>query len=173
MIRKILERVGGSWIFFIVVIMIYVVIAFVNTNDILNAISAFLKIFLRMMPVLALVFGIIFFSNLFIEPKNISKHLGKGAGVKGWLIAIFGGILSTGPIYLWYPLLSDLKEKGMKDSFIATFLYNRAVKIPLMPMMIFYFGISFTAILTIYIVIFSIINGFCVKKLLLKKGEKE
>jgi len=25
---------------------------------------------------------------------------GKGAGVKGWLIAIFGGILSTGPIYL-------------------------------------------------------------------------
>lgn len=173
MIRKILEKVSGSWIFFIVVIMIYVVIAFVNTNDILNAISAFLKIFLRMMPVLALVFGIIFFSNLFIEPKNISKHLGKGAGVKGWLIAIFGGILSTGPIYLWYPLLSDLKQKGMKDSFIATFLYNRAVKIPLMPMMIFYFGISFTAILTIYIVIFSIINGFCVEKLLLRKGEKE
>jgi len=98
---------------------------------------------------------------------------GKGAGVKGWLIAIFGGILSTGPIYLWYPLLSDLKEKGMKDSFIATFLYNRAVKIPLMPMMIFYFGISFTAILTIYIVIFSIINGFCVDKLLLEKREKE
>jgi len=66
-----------------------------------------------------------------------------------------------------------LKEKGMKDSFIATFLYNRAVKIPLMPMMIFYFGISFTAILTIYIVIFSIINGFCVDKLLLEKREKE
>ena len=49
-----------------------------------------------MMPVLMLVFGGIFFLNLFIEPKNISKHLGKGAGVKGWMIAIFGGILSTG-----------------------------------------------------------------------------
>ena len=87
------------------------------------------------------------------------------------MIAIFGGIISTGPIYLWYPLLSDLKEKGMKDSFIAAFLYNRAVKIPLMPMMIFYFGIRFTVILTIYIVIFSMINGFCVEKLLFKKVE--
>lgn len=80
MIRKILDKVGGPWIFFIVVIMIYVVIAFLNTNDILNAISTFLNIFLRMLPVLAIVFGIIFLSNLFIEPKNISKHLGKGAG---------------------------------------------------------------------------------------------
>jgi len=27
--------------------------------------------------------------------------------MKGWLIAILSGILSSGPIYLWYPLLAD------------------------------------------------------------------
>jgi uncharacterized membrane protein YraQ (UPF0718 family) len=171
MIRKGIEKVGVSWIFFIVVAIIYVGIAFVNINEFKNLLSTFLRMFLRIIPVLVIVFGIIFFSNLFIEPKNISKHIGKGSGIKGWMIVIFGGILSTGPIYLWYPLLSDLKEKGMRVSFIAAFLYNRAIKIPLMPMMILYFGIRFTVILTIYMIIFSMINGFLVEKLLLKKEE--
>jgi len=40
-------------------------------------------------------------------------------------------------------------------------------------MMILYFGIKFTVILTIYMIIFSMINGLCVEKLLFKKGEEE
>jgi len=71
---------------------------------------------------------------------------------------------------MWYPLLADLKEKGMKNSLIATFLYNRAIKIPLIPITIYYFGIKLTIILTIYMIIFSIINGILVgKSLTLKK----
>ena len=118
------------------------------------------------MPILPIIFGLMFISNLFLDPQKIVRCLGAKSGKKGWLISILGGIISIGPIYMWYPLLSDLKGKGMKTSLIATFLYNRAIKIPLMPMMIYYFGWLFTAVLTVNMIIFSIINGFIVKKLL-------
>jgi len=66
---------------------------------------------------------------------------------------------------MWYPLLGDLKEKGMKDSLIATFLYNRAVKIPLLPMMVDYFGWDFALALSIYMILFSVVNGVIVQRL--------
>ena len=75
------------------------------------------------------------------------------------LLAICTGILSHGPIYAWYPLLRDLRDQGMKSSLIAVFLYNRAIKIPLLPLIIYYFAIPFVAILTGYMIIASIVQA--------------
>lgn len=166
MINKVLERISGRWIFLITVIVLYLVLLFVNFNLAKNVLSQLLYLLQKIIPVFVLVFILIFFSRLFFNPKKIVKFIGESAGIKGWFISIIGGILSTGPIYMWYPLLSDLKEKGMKNSFIATFLYNRAVKIPLLPMMIYYFGLPFTITLTFYMILFSIINGILVDKFL-------
>jgi len=47
----------------------------------------------------------------------------------------------------------------MRTGLIAAFLYNRAVKIPLIPLMIFYFGIPFVVILTIYTIVASVVEG--------------
>ncbi|MBA7715913.1 hypothetical protein ES703_124972 [subsurface metagenome] len=77
---------------------------------------------------LSLVFVIMLLINLFLKPARIAKFLGKGSGVKGIALSAAAGIISTGPIYVWYPLLRDLKEKGAGESSIAIFLYNRAVK---------------------------------------------
>ena len=166
MIRKVLEKLGAKNIFIITIAVLYLITAVLNFG---LAKSAFLKsIFLiqKITPVFIVVFALIFLTNLFLNPKKISRFIGVNSGIKGWLTAIVGGILSLGPIYMWYPLLSDLKEKGAKDAFIACFLYNRAVKIPLMPMMIYYFGLPFTIILSVYMILFSVINGFIVEKLI-------
>ena len=93
------------------------------------------------------------------------KWLGKESGIKGWLIAIIGGILSSGPIYMWYPLLSQIKKQGGRDGLIATFLYNRAVKIPLMPLLIYYFGWIYAIVLTFVMIIFSVFQGLIVEKI--------
>lgn len=92
--------------------------------------------------------------------------MGKEKGVKGWLIAIGGGILSTGSIYMWYPLLKDLKEKGVRYGFISVFLYNRAIKIPLIPIIITYFGVKFVVVLTLVMVFVSIIQGLIIEKII-------
>ena len=47
----------------------------------------------------------------------------------------------------------------MKIGLITTFLYSRAVKIPLLPLMVHYFGIPFVVILTTSMIIGSIAEG--------------
>ena len=165
MFRKLLDKVGVGWIFLLIVVVMYLVLGGVNYPIAERSVLAFARLLLNILPVLVLVLVFMFLADLFLEAERTVKYLGEGSGLKGWLVAIGGGILSTGPIYMWYPLLSDLKEKGMKNSLIATFLYNRAVKIPLLPMMIYYFGWVFVIILTTYMVVFSVINGLIVGKI--------
>ncbi len=166
MIRKLFDKIGAQWVFLIIVAVAYAVALVLNPSACADAFFGFFRLLVRMLPVLALVFGIIFFTNLLINPKSISKHLGEGSSIQGWLIAIAAGIISTGPIYMWYPLLSDLRAKGMKTAYIAAFLYNRAVKIPLLPMMVFYFGVRYTVVLTAYMILFSVLNGLAVERLI-------
>jgi uncharacterized membrane protein YraQ (UPF0718 family) len=56
-------------------------------------------------------------------------------------------------------MLGDLRKQGMKNGLIAAFLYARAIKIPLLPLMAYYFGITFVIILTIYMILASVIEG--------------
>ena len=77
-------------------------------------------------------------------------------GIREWIIAIVAGILSIGPGYVWYPILKDLRDKGVEDRFLVAFLYNRAIKIPWLPMLIFYFGWTYSVVLLIVMVIASI-----------------
>ena len=144
MIGRVIEKVGGSWMFLLLVTVVYITFGIVDLELVRNVLPVFGILILRILPVLILVFVIMFLTNLLFEAKSIVRILGKGSGLQGWIFAIAGGIISSGPIYMWYPLLGDLKERGMKDCLIAAFLYNRAIKIPLIPMMVYYFGCSFT-----------------------------
>jgi uncharacterized membrane protein YraQ (UPF0718 family) len=163
--KKILEKFGFDGAFFFLVLIAYGILAVYDSNRLENALSTLAGLTARIAPVLLLVFGVMFLTNLFFESNRVIRFLGAGSGLRGWMLAIAGGIVSSGPIYMWYPLLGDLKEKGMKDSLIAAFLYNRAVKIPLLPMMVYYFGWTFALVLSIYMVLFSVADGVLVQSL--------
>lgn len=93
------------------------------------------------------------------------KHL-KDKGMKKWFFVIIGGILSSGPIYMWYPLLADLRNKGLNYGLIACFLYNRSIKIPLIPLAIIYFSWKYIIILLLVMILASIIQGIIINKLM-------
>ena len=173
MIRKITDKIGANWLFLIAVCFLYITIGLFDTHTALAGLRVFGNLLGKILPILGVVFGLLFLSNLLIDSKTVVRYLGKEGTKGGWLLAVVAGIISAGPIYLWYPLLSDLKEKGMREALVATFLYNRAVKIPLLPMMIFYFGFRLVAILTLYMILFSILNGYLVERILSKGGRKE
>jgi len=163
-----------KWIFLVFILFIYLFLGFINISLLKDLLICFISLLKQIIPVLLMVFIFMFLSNLFFKTRTIIRFFGKDAGIKAWIIVIIGGILSTGPIYAWYPLLSDLKHKGMQDRLIATFLYNRAVKIPLLPMMIYYFSLPLVITLSFYMVIFSIINGILVDKIIkIKKINKK
>jgi uncharacterized membrane protein YraQ (UPF0718 family) len=127
-----------------------------------QAFSNFLAMLVRIIPILGVVFIIMFLTNLLITPERMEKHMGKESGLRGWIYSIFLGIIVSGPPYVLFPLLGDLKKQGMKNELLAAFLYNRNVKIPFLPVMVFYFGLSYTIILSAYIILFSILNGLLV-----------
>ena len=155
----------GGWIFLAIVLLIYGVVALLDSELALQALISFVQLLNKVLPVLLIVFILIFSINLFLEPAWVKKHLGSHSGITGWLTAIVGGILSTGPIYPWYALLKELNEKGMKKSLIAVFLYSRAVKLPLLPLLVHYFGIAYTVVLICYLITFSIVSGITIEQI--------
>lgn len=165
--KKILEKLNsGSWIFLLSMIIIYSFLIIFKFDLGIKVIRQFLILLVKIIPVFILVIFLLFIFNLFLSPRKIAKLLGKESGIKGWLLAIGGGIISTGPIYMWYPLLKDLRDKGMRNAYLVAFLYNRAIKPALLPMMIYYFGFPLVTILCIYMILFSIINGLLVEKVI-------
>jgi len=162
------KRIQGKWYFLIIVILAYLFLLFFNRELFYSCIFFFQKILLKIIPVFIAVFVLMVFTNYFITQEFIIKHTRK-RGVKKWFFIIIGGILSSGPIYMWYPLLADLKSKGLSYGFIACFLYNRAIKIPLLPLIILYFGWKFVIILSLTMIAASVIQGIIINKIDIKK----
>jgi len=129
------------------------------------------NLLIKILPILLLVFVVMFIFNFFVTPEMITKNLAKSSGTRRWLIAIGGGIISTGPIYLWYPLLRELKKGGVSDGFVAAFLYSRAIKPFLFPVMIFYFGWAYTFTLTFVMILMSFGEGVIIDRLNLKTAK--
>ncbi|UUX93293.1 permease [Methanoplanus endosymbiosus] len=150
----------SGWYFFAFVLILYAVVAAFDISAVLRALNIFSGLIVQIAPVLSLVFVFILVTDLLVKPDKIIKYLGSESGITGWLVAIAGGIISSGPVYVWFPFLAELRRKGMRPSLAAVFLYNRAVKVPLLPLMIFYFGVLFTVVLTVYMLIFSVISGY-------------
>ena len=108
-----------------------------------------------------------------MKPGQITKFLGAGSGAKGIILSAAAGIISVGPIYAWYPLLKELKQKGAGNSHLAVFLYNRAIKLPLLPIMVAYFGWAYVVILSVLTVLGSIATGYAMGVLLKDSGDLE
>lgn len=122
-----------------------------------------LELSVKVLPVLILVFALMLLVRFFAQPQALARKLNQRSA-HGWLIAIFGGIVSMGAAYLWYPLMQNLRQADVRDAFLATFMYNRAIKLPLLPFLVYYFGWTFTLVLTIYMIIFSIPAGLLVER---------
>jgi uncharacterized membrane protein YraQ (UPF0718 family) len=162
----------GGWIFFSLVLMLYVLLGITHPEEASIAIKFFSRVMLQMLPVLGLVIILFFLVNLFLQPQWIRKNLGRASGARGWVVAIVGGILSMGPIYPWYAMLGEMQSKGMRNALVAAFLYSRSLKPPLIPLIIYYFGIHYTIVLYFYLIIFSLISGMAIEWLLGTRPEE-
>jgi uncharacterized membrane protein YraQ (UPF0718 family) len=143
-----------------VILAIYGILFALMPEKISSALVSSGNILHSMIVPLCLVFVLMVFLNLFLKTSQIVQFLGKGAGVKGILLPAAAGIISTGSIYVWYPLLKSLRKRGAGDSPIAIFLYNRAVKPFLLPVMIGYFGWEYVVILTVCTILGSFVVGY-------------
>ena len=164
------KRGLGGWLFLVLVLVGYGLFGLVKTEATAQALTFFTHIMAQVLPVLGLVFFLLFVANFMLEPKRVKRYLGRGSGIKGWITVLLGGILSVGSLYAWYTVLSELRQKGMRTALIAAFLYSRAVKLPLLPLMIHYFGMAYTLVLCLYLIGFAIISGILVERLTMQRA---
>jgi len=122
--KKLVNKFGLSWLFIFTVFIVYLFFIVINKRDFFFITDASWK-FLKSI-------WWVFLVNLFVNRDIVIKLFKEKNSLLSILLSILGGIISTGPIYMWYPLLSELKDRGLKERYIVIFLYNRAIKIPLL-----------------------------------------
>jgi uncharacterized membrane protein YraQ (UPF0718 family) len=159
--------------FFLLVVLVYLVLFFINSERTAAALEEGILILLKLIPVFLALIVLTAVINYFLNPQQIVKYFGKKSGKMGWFYALIGGIVSHGPMYAWYPMLEDMKRHGLRDGLIATFFYARAVKLPLLPLMIDYFGLIFTSVLSVYILVGAYLQGTLIEYLLSLKQKNQ
>lgn len=163
---KRLATLGSGWNFFFAVVALYVISFFFFPGQFSSSLEMSQGLFLKLIPVFILVFFLLAIANFLIKPKLLADYMGHGSGLKGWVISILAGIISTGPIYMWYPLLNEMQKHGVRNGVISTFLYARAVKMPLFPILVLYFGIFYAILLFSAIIVAAPLQGLLTEKLM-------
>jgi len=159
------KRKFGGWLFLALVLAAYGATILINPGIAREAFSDFLAMLGKVAPVLVLVFILLFLSELYLSPERIENSLGRHSGLRGWLLALAAGVLSSGPVYAWYALLAELRTKGMRTALVAVVLYARAIKLPLLPLLAHYFGWRYTLVLSLFVAGFAILNGLIMERL--------
>ena len=150
-------------VFVVFVLALYVVLYFVFPDRTLLALKTAAKIAISLSLPLTLVFIVLFLVNVFLRPSQVAVLLGRFSGFKGMVLSLIAGVLSAGPIFAWYPLLKKLKDEGAGEGPIGVFLYSRAIKPFLLPVMISYYGWQYVLVLTCLMVLGSFIMGYFMK----------
>ena len=145
--------------FLAIICIAYLIVFIFDLENALVGFEYFTNIIIKLLPIFLFIIILTTLINYFLQPKKMMKHFGKDSGKKGIFYMLLGGTLSHGPMYAWYGMLEDMRKHGAKDGLIVMFLYARAIKLPLLPFMIGIFGITFTIIINIYILIFAILQG--------------
>lgn len=156
-------KIGYSMLF--IVVFLYIVAAVLSEDKIALAILNSWDILTLIFPILVIVIFIMAVINTFVNPKKIAKHLRTDSGFKGWFIAVFSGILSHGPGYIWYPMLADLRAHGVSEGFITAFIYARSIKLPWLVLLVSYFGLIYTVLFVGSTIIGAILQGMILQML--------
>ncbi|MDD3262580.1 MAG: hypothetical protein PHR61_01930 [Candidatus Absconditabacteria bacterium] len=156
------DKIGGNWLFLLMVAFLYILTIVFDFSSSIIILKTFGKMFVEILPTLLLISLFIFLFNILVSSKKVTSYLKKGGYFKKIIFSVVFGIASSGPIYLWYGLLRDLHKIGLTLGHIAAFSYARAIKIPMLPIMILYFGIKFSLLFIVVLFFFAFVQGFIV-----------
>ena len=152
--------------FLLSVILFYLFFAIADRAIFTKALGLFISIIIKIIPIFLLIFVLMVLTNYFLNAKKLARYFSENKPVRSWIIAIVAGIISSGPIYMWYPLLAEFRKNGVNYGLIACFLYNRAIKISILPLMIVYFSLKYVVVLGLVMIFLSVFQGIIVNRIL-------
>ena len=119
-------------------------------------------VYLTFFEVLDIIIAVSIFIGLFqvwVKPATIIKLLGKGSGLKGFILVCTFPILMGGSLFTVFPLLKTLKDKGARTGAIASFITAWGGKAPLLPLETKFLGWPFALVRLGFIILFAFVMG--------------
>jgi len=152
-----------QWYFIALVLLVYALLMLFLPLKGSQALETSKEIMIKIAPflIISLVFMILI--DYFISSDKFTKNFGRDSGVKGLILAMFAGLLADGPTEPLYPMLGALMKEEVRPGLIATFLYAKAISLPLLPILVLYFGIEYTLVLTGVMIIASAVIGILIE----------
>ncbi len=155
---KLKDKFWGNYLFLYCVLFLYLTISIFNYKYIWISVIYFLKIFItQIIPILFIIYLFIFIFNILVQNEKIVNKISNSNSFVKYIFVILLWIMSTWPVYMWYPILKKLQAHWIWYEHIATFIYSRAIKIPFFTIMIFYFWFKYTLFFNLTILIFWIL----------------
>jgi len=117
------------------------------------------KTFAGVLAIIAAVFVLIGLIQVWLTPEQVSKVLGHEAGWKGLVLSAILPMILGGSLFVIFPLLKTLREKGARTSSVVAFLFAWSAKAPLIPLEIKFLGLPFAALRLAMIPVLAIVGG--------------
>lgn len=125
------------------------------------------EFFIELILILPAVMVLMGLFAVWVSKEMVVKYLGKTSGIKGISLAILFGTLPTGPLYVAFPMAAALIKKGARISNIIIFLSAWAcIKIPQEMVELQFLGPKFMVARLILTIIFVVIMGVSIEKLI-------
>ena len=129
---------------------------------VISASWAYFKEMMAILPAIMILMGLFV---VWVSKEIVIRHLGERSGIKGMLISFVLGALPTGPMYVAFPLVFGLKQKGASISNIVIFLSAWAcIKLPQKMVELQFLGWKFMAARLILTIIFVTIMGIIIER---------
>ncbi|MCK5148124.1 permease [bacterium] len=135
-----------------------------KSSAVMAASWSYFKEMMILLPAIMVLMGLFM---VWISKDLVLKYLGKDSGIKGMLISFVLGSLPTGPLYVAFPLVAGLKQKGASITNIVIFLSAWAcIKLPQEMVELQFLGWKFMTARLVLTIIFVTIMGIGMGKLL-------
>ncbi|MFO7618882.1 MAG: permease [Thermoplasmata archaeon] len=122
--------------------------------------------FIELMWVLPAVMVILGLFGVFVPNEVVAKYLGKYSGAKGMVLALFIGMIPTGPLYIAFPIAASMLKKGAGVSKVIVFLSAWAcIKLPQEMVELQFLGVEFMILRLSLTVVFVMAMGMLIEKI--------
>lgn len=132
---------------FIVLLVLNIVLLFAAPELGKESLTILLDNLVEMLKILPPIFILMGLMDVWIPKETMMKYMGKGAGIKGGIIAFLLGSFSAGPLYAAFPMAAMFMKKGVSLANIYLFIGAwSTTKIPMMMFEVTQLGFRFASL---------------------------
>lgn len=130
------------------------------------SIEASYNLFMEFIIILPAVMVLMGLFSVWVSKEIVVKYLGHASGITGLGLALFVGMMPTGPLYIAFPMASMLLKKGARVANIIIFLSAWAcIKLPQELVELRFMGPKFMIIRLSFTIVMVVVMGLIIEKI--------